>query len=198
MRQNLCCLVVFLRITLFLCSFRVQYARWKEECRQLFPLVGSGRFITAPVVSEEGQRIQDPLVLSETNVENGISDQNAMVDSRTNASSELGVVKDKKVIQWMLTLHQIGRCHLLFQCNFSFCLERFTRQVPGLGCDSRFTKKRIWLSWQVLMWFALIGHWCFMRSKITQQNFGTFQLYMPGSIQMSAIAKVGCFYTTKD
>lgn len=127
MRQNLCCLVVFLRITLFLCSFRVQYARWKEECRQLFPLVGSGRFITAPVVSEEGQRIQDPLVLSETNVENGISDQNAMVDSRTNASSELGVVKDKKVIQWMLTLHQIGRCHLLFQCNFSFCLERFTR-----------------------------------------------------------------------
>lgn len=87
---------------------RVQYARWKEECRQLFPLVGSGRFITAPVVSEEGQRIQDPLVLSETNVENGISDQNAMVGSRTNTSSELGVVKDKKVIQWMLTLHQIG------------------------------------------------------------------------------------------
>ncbi|GMN51504.1 hypothetical protein TIFTF001_020662 [Ficus carica] len=87
---------------------RVQYARWKEECRQLFPLVGSGRFITAPVVSEEGQHIQDPLVLLETNVENGISDQNAMVGSRTNTSSELGVVKDKKVIQWMLTLHQIG------------------------------------------------------------------------------------------
>lgn len=87
---------------------RVQYARWKEECRQLFPLVGSGRFITAPVVSEEGQRIQDPLVLLETNVENGISDQNAIVGSRTNTFSELGVVKDKKVIQWMLTLHQIG------------------------------------------------------------------------------------------
>lgn len=87
---------------------RVQYARWKEECRQLFPIVGSGRFITAPVVTEDGQPIQDPLVLLETNVDNGIADQNSMVSSSTNASNNLEAVKDKKVIQWMLTLHQIG------------------------------------------------------------------------------------------
>lgn len=92
----------------------MQYARWKEECRQLFPVVGSGRFITAPVVTEDGQPIQDPIVLQETNVDSGTADRNDMVSSSTNASNNLGEVKDKKVIQWMLTLHQIGWCHLSF------------------------------------------------------------------------------------
>ncbi|XP_024027436.1 GTPase-activating protein GYP7 [Morus notabilis] len=87
---------------------RVQYARWKEECCQLFPVVGSGRFITAPIVTEDGQPIQDPIVLQETNVDSGTAVRNDMVGSSTNASNNLGEVKDKKVIQWMLTLHQIG------------------------------------------------------------------------------------------
>ncbi|KAH9803424.1 Rab-GAP TBC domain-containing protein [Citrus sinensis] len=71
---------------------RLQYSAWKEECHQIFPVVGSGKFITAPVVTEDGQPIQDPLVLQETN-----------------SGKELthGPL-DKKVIQWMLTLHQIG------------------------------------------------------------------------------------------
>lgn len=47
--------------------FRLQYSAWKEECHQIFPVVGSGKFITAPVVTEDGQPIQDPLVLQETN-----------------------------------------------------------------------------------------------------------------------------------
>ena len=50
----------------------MQYATWKEECRQLFPLVGSGRFVTAPVITEDGQPIQDPLVLKETSLAKGI------------------------------------------------------------------------------------------------------------------------------
>ncbi|POO00435.1 Rab-GTPase-TBC domain containing protein [Trema orientale] len=96
---------------------RVQYLRWKEECRQLFPVIGSGRFITAPVVTEDGQPIQDPLVLLETNPdkgpvfpsqENSRGYDNGKFGSNTNAASNLEPVKDKKVIQWMLTLHQIG------------------------------------------------------------------------------------------
>ena len=91
---------------------RQQYATWKEECQKLLPLVGSGRFITAPIVTEDGQPIQDPLVLLETNPENGAiappQDNNLGSPNNTSATNHLEKVTDKRVIQWMLTLHQIG------------------------------------------------------------------------------------------
>ncbi|KAA8526950.1 hypothetical protein F0562_008821 [Nyssa sinensis] len=91
---------------------RVQYARCKEDCRQMFPIIGSGRFITAPVITEDGEPIQDPLVLLEANPgkglaslpqENDTSNSSEMVKQSTSPSPQ-----DKKVIQWKLTLHQIG------------------------------------------------------------------------------------------
>ncbi|KAF1897054.1 hypothetical protein Lal_00034756, partial [Lupinus albus] len=92
---------------------RLKYAALKEECRHLFPLVGSGKFITAPVITEDGIPILDPLVLLETNTDNGVvvppQDNNAgstMAPSSTGANLEK--VTDKRTIQWMLTLHQIG------------------------------------------------------------------------------------------
>ncbi|CAN6694561.1 unnamed protein product [Malus baccata var. baccata] len=85
-------------------SRRVQYARWKEDCRQMFPVVGSGRFITAPVITENGQPIQDPIVLSQINPDRGSQDNG----SSTNRNNAMEPLMDKKVIQWMLTLHQIG------------------------------------------------------------------------------------------
>lgn len=105
---------------------RVQYIRWKEECRQIFPVIGSGKFITAPVITEDGQPIQEPLVILETNQDRGPSQDGnsaeigsshayATNQSRTNASCSEMVKEltshgplDQKVIQWMLTLHQIG------------------------------------------------------------------------------------------
>ncbi|XP_061368691.1 rab GTPase-activating protein 22-like [Gastrolobium bilobum] len=91
---------------------REQYATWKEECRQLFPLVGSGRFITAPVITDDGLSIQDPLVLLENNPDNGVivppQDNNMGGTNGMGAANNLKKVTDKKVIQWMLTLHQIG------------------------------------------------------------------------------------------
>lgn len=33
----------------------------------MFPTIGSGRFITAPVITEDGDPILDPLVLQEAN-----------------------------------------------------------------------------------------------------------------------------------
>lgn len=53
--------------THFLYAFRVQYAALKEECRVMFPLIGSGRFISAPVITEDGDPILDPIVLQELN-----------------------------------------------------------------------------------------------------------------------------------
>ncbi|CAK8577189.1 unnamed protein product [Lathyrus sativus] len=86
---------------------REKYAEWKEECRQLFPLVGSGKFITAPVVTDDGLPIQDPIVLLENNPENGVIVPVPEIGS-TNTINAAKKVTDKKVIQWMLTLHQIG------------------------------------------------------------------------------------------
>ncbi|MBA0809668.1 hypothetical protein Gohar_025301 [Gossypium harknessii] len=45
---------------------REQYAKMKSDCREIFPVVGSGKYITAPVITEDGQPISDPLVLAET------------------------------------------------------------------------------------------------------------------------------------
>ncbi|XP_028761803.1 GTPase-activating protein GYP7 [Neltuma alba] len=89
---------------------RIQYAKWKEDCRKLFPLVGSGKFITAPIITEDGQPIQDPLVLLETNPDKGVivPAQNGINDSSTGNAHNLEKVMDKRIIQWMLTLHQIG------------------------------------------------------------------------------------------
>ncbi|XP_020228606.1 TBC1 domain family member 15 isoform X1 [Cajanus cajan] len=83
---------------------REQYATWKEECRQLFPLIGSGRFITAPVVTEDGIPVQDPLVLLENNPENGV----ITLPQESTAVNNVEKITDKAVIQWLLTLHQIG------------------------------------------------------------------------------------------
>ena len=99
----------------------MQYARWKEECGQMFPVVGSGRFITAPVITEDGQPIQDPLVLLESNPDKGEAlppDDNGGANVRGNG---LETVKDKKAIQWMLTLHQIGWWYSLIKYSCLLC-----------------------------------------------------------------------------
>ncbi|KAJ9182724.1 hypothetical protein P3X46_006684 [Hevea brasiliensis] len=109
---------------------RTQYARWKEECSEIFPVVGSGRYITAPVITEDGEPIQDPLVILETNQDKGSAlpsehgnsagDGNSAEDACSSDADAIAatseIVKeltsrgplDKKVIQWLLTLHQIG------------------------------------------------------------------------------------------
>ncbi|KAG5546401.1 hypothetical protein RHGRI_018550 [Rhododendron griersonianum] len=85
---------------------RAQYAVLKEECRLVFPLVGSGRFITAPVITDNGEPIQDPIVLLEASPDKGL----ALLPEENGTSHNSATVKevDKKIIQWKLTLHQIG------------------------------------------------------------------------------------------
>ncbi|GLU23576.1 hypothetical protein SLE2022_395690 [Rubroshorea leprosula] len=85
---------------------RLQYARWKDECREIFPVVGSGKFITAPVITENGQPIQDPVVLLETN--SGTNAANIPNSSEVVKKLTSRGLLDKKVIQWLLQLHQIG------------------------------------------------------------------------------------------
>lgn len=35
----------------------------------MFPLVGRGKFVTAPIITEDGEPIQDPIVLQQINLE---------------------------------------------------------------------------------------------------------------------------------
>jgi hypothetical protein len=81
---------------------RLQYASWKEECKQMFPVIGSGRFTTAPVITENGQPNYDPLVLQEINL--GTNSNGSVFFKELTSRGPL----DKKIIQWLLTLHQIG------------------------------------------------------------------------------------------
>uniref|UniRef100_A0A1D1XDE4 TBC1 domain family member 15 n=1 Tax=Anthurium amnicola TaxID=1678845 RepID=A0A1D1XDE4_9ARAE len=108
---------------------REQYARWKEECREMDSVVGSGRIITAPIITEDGEPIQDPIVLLQANPntavpatavsESGYENEELQMSDVLNTSNQYtcnglkGEPKcqaplDKKVIQWKLTLHQIG------------------------------------------------------------------------------------------
>ncbi|XP_039041241.1 uncharacterized protein LOC120179837 [Hibiscus syriacus] len=79
---------------------RMQYARWKNECREIFPVMGSGKYITAPVITDDCQPIQDPLVLLETN-----PGRDANKADMVNKLLLRGPF-DKKVIQWTLVFYE--------------------------------------------------------------------------------------------
>ncbi|CAH9107909.1 unnamed protein product [Cuscuta epithymum] len=81
---------------------REQYMVLKEECRQMFPMIGSGRFITAPIITQDGNPIQDPLVLQEA-IKAKMPRENGSLNS-----SEMVKETDNRIVQWKLTLHQIG------------------------------------------------------------------------------------------
>lgn len=79
----------------------------------MFPLIGSGRFITAPIINDRGEAILDPLVLLETNLGDDAGAATAAGDtsgSGVNNAAKNDVPMSKKEIQWKLTLHQIGWC----------------------------------------------------------------------------------------
>ncbi|KAK4778757.1 hypothetical protein SAY86_006285 [Trapa natans] len=86
---------------------RARYVNFKEDCRLLFPLIGSGRYVTAPIISEDGYPTQDPIVLMQTRPE---AQNGSTMDASPDQTPDVNVepIKDKKEIEWKLTLHQIG------------------------------------------------------------------------------------------
>ncbi|MBA0792177.1 hypothetical protein Gohar_016699, partial [Gossypium harknessii] len=70
----------------------------RQNRSKIFPVVGSGKYISAPVITEDGQPIRNPVVALETNL------------GKTKMANELtsNGPLDMKVVQWMHTLHQIG------------------------------------------------------------------------------------------
>nr|XP_043622824.1 GTPase-activating protein GYP7-like [Erigeron canadensis] len=85
---------------------REQYAELKRSCSNMFPVVGSGKFVTARVIAANGDPIQDPIVLLGTNLESipPQSQESVSLNQATLVNRE----HDKEIIQWKLALHQIG------------------------------------------------------------------------------------------
>ncbi|ONK79593.1 uncharacterized protein A4U43_C01F7950 [Asparagus officinalis] len=75
---------------------RLEYNTLKSKCKEMEPTVGSGRLITAAMITEDGHPIDNPDGIS--------SKENVQPDGYRNDN----VIKDKEVIQWKLTLQQIG------------------------------------------------------------------------------------------
>ncbi|XP_057480514.1 uncharacterized protein LOC130767619 isoform X3 [Actinidia eriantha] len=74
---------------------REQYEAWKAECQKMVPIIGSGKFLTAPIITDDGQPINDPST-------------NSDLGDNSEAMSNNDTGLDKKVIQWKLNLPQIG------------------------------------------------------------------------------------------
>ncbi|KAK8717942.1 hypothetical protein V6N13_045192 [Hibiscus sabdariffa] len=62
---------------------RERYGMWKAECQNIVPVIGSGKFITEPIITDDGEPIAAE-------------------------GCDVPPVSDKKVAQWMHSLHQIG------------------------------------------------------------------------------------------
>ncbi|XP_060174901.1 rab GTPase-activating protein 22-like isoform X2 [Lycium barbarum] len=74
---------------------REQYATWKSECQNIVPLVGSGKFTTKAIVTDDGQPIE-------------LANTTSNVQDTNDAMPVDNGVYDKKVVQWKLNLSQIG------------------------------------------------------------------------------------------
>ncbi|XP_060180802.1 rab GTPase-activating protein 22-like isoform X1 [Lycium barbarum] len=82
---------------------REQYAAWKSECQKIVPVIGSGKFITSAIVSDDGQPIAS---------DDGQPIEYAASTSNSQANNDAMPADngdyDKKMLQWKLSLHQIG------------------------------------------------------------------------------------------
>lgn len=76
----------------------------------MFHLVGSGKFVTAPIITEDGYPILDPIVVQQTRLDEGNELPQHCTPTNTGGIVDRSIdpLSDNKEIQWKLTLHQIG------------------------------------------------------------------------------------------
>ncbi|KAK7832605.1 tbc1 domain family member 15, partial [Quercus suber] len=86
---------------------RHQYRTWKAECQKMVPVIGSGRFITAPIINDDRRMIEDSSTDSNLQDDNGLMATSLVDSSLDHGRHVSNAVSEKKVIQWKLNLHQI-------------------------------------------------------------------------------------------
>uniref|UniRef100_A0A5B6ZZD0 Putative GTPase-activating protein gyp7-like isoform X1 n=1 Tax=Davidia involucrata TaxID=16924 RepID=A0A5B6ZZD0_DAVIN len=167
---------------------REQYDAMKAECQKMVPIVGSGRFVTTPIISDDGQPIEDPSTNS---------------DSHNNVGAMSGndAVSDKKVIQWKLSLHQIG-------------LDVVRTDRALVFYESEINQAKLWDVLAVYAWVDNdIGYvqgmndicspmvilleneadafWCFQRAmRRLRENFRSSSSYMGVQSQLSTLSEI--------
>ncbi|KAG8365047.1 hypothetical protein BUALT_Bualt18G0062400 [Buddleja alternifolia] len=112
---------------------RTKYTMLKEECQRMFPVIGTGSFITAPIITENGEPTRDPIVLEQISLATG-SDPSKRLKQQNGRGPP-----DKKKIEWKLTLHQIGMSDLCSpmimlledEADAFWCFERLMRRLRG-------------------------------------------------------------------
>ncbi|KAJ0966502.1 hypothetical protein J5N97_023419 [Dioscorea zingiberensis] len=82
---------------------RLEYENLKATCQEMDKAVGSGRVVTTPVISEDGQPVEGPSQDEKSSVEEDDEARELTAEQDT-----IGVHVDKEVVKWKLTLHQIG------------------------------------------------------------------------------------------
>ncbi|KAK4366100.1 hypothetical protein RND71_013980 [Anisodus tanguticus] len=98
---------------------REQYAAWKSECQKIVPVIGSGIFITSAIVSDDGQPIasDDGQPIASDDGQPIASDDGQPIECAATTSNTQDTNDavpadngdyDKKILQWKLSLHQIG------------------------------------------------------------------------------------------
>lgn len=80
-------------------QFRQQYKVWKSECQTMVPVIGTGNFLTSPLIDNDELPIDQSLI--------GVP------------------VSDKRTLRWMQTLHQIGMLMSIITCFNIFILLQF-------------------------------------------------------------------------
>ncbi|KAL5702350.1 hypothetical protein ACHQM5_027578 [Ranunculus cassubicifolius] len=88
---------------------REQYGMWKNECQKMEPTIGSGRYLTRPIITDDGQPIQKPIsqVDDEHDPEEktiSSSDDSSMLEEPVEGTSPVDMIE----VKWKRTLHQIG------------------------------------------------------------------------------------------
>ncbi|XP_059431976.1 rab GTPase-activating protein 22-like isoform X2 [Corylus avellana] len=87
---------------------REMYGTWKAECQKMVPAIGSGKFITAPIITDGGQTNEESSTNSDLQDQNGVMSTH-LPDSSLDCGGHVNnAVSDNKVIQWKRSLHQIG------------------------------------------------------------------------------------------
>ncbi|XP_062149420.1 rab GTPase-activating protein 22-like [Alnus glutinosa] len=86
---------------------REQYGTWKAECQKMVPAIGSGKIITAPIISDGGQTKEESSTNGDLQDKNGV--MSTHLDSSLDCDGHVNnAVSDSEVIQWKRTLLQIG------------------------------------------------------------------------------------------
>ncbi|CDY14234.1 TBC1 domain family member 15 isoform X1 [Brassica rapa] len=161
---------------------REQYYAWKEECQKMVPLVGSGKFVTMAIVAEDGQTLE----------ESSADNQEWLVKT---------AVTDKRVLQWMLVLSQIGLDvirtdrYLCFyesesnQARLWDVLAIYTWLNPDIGYVQGMND--ICSPMIILLEDEADAFWCFERAmRRLRENFRTTTTSMGVQTQLGMLSQV--------